>query len=73
MRHSTWSIHNNNNNNNNDMPILKISSEICISTKNICVKNGSSISMVQGKNLFWRECILILALNSIKLNDSQGF
>lgn len=31
------------------MPILKISSEISISTKNICVKNGSSISITQGK------------------------
>ena len=60
MRHSVWSIHNNNNNNNNnnnDMPILKISSEINVSTKNICVKNGSSISITQGKNLFQKKRI----------------
>ena len=48
---------NNNNNNNNDMPILKISSEISISAKNICVKNGSSVSIIQGKNLLQKKCI----------------
>lgn len=78
MKHSTWSIHNdnnnnNNNNNNNDMPISKISSEIIISTKIRRDKNGNSISVIQGKDLFQMECIWILAFDSVKLNDSQGF
>lgn len=55
------------------MPISKISSEIIISTKIRRDKNGNSISVIQGKDLFQMECIWILAFDSVKLNDSQGF
>lgn len=53
--------------------IVKISIEISIWTKQICVKMGTQVLTIKDKNVFLRERIWILAQNSIKLNDSQEF